>query len=189
MYSSSPLHAPRGTRLFFRHQVYLRRYISTSSPKACTIKASSPDSAPEAPTAPGRKQADLPPLSKSAFLNPDRNPLLNRLVRWTLYNHFCPGTNRAEVVRTVNEIKKMGYQGVILGYSKEVVLDHSETTQQDIQTAKDYPPQYYEVIEEWKRGTLETLRMVGPGDFLALKYVSILPSQTIYMSTILNISD
>lgn len=123
--------------------------------------------------------------SKAAFLNPDRNPLLNRLVRWTLYNHFCPGTNRAEVVRTVNEIKKMGYQGVILGYSKEVVLDHSETTQQDIQTAKDYPPQYYEVIEEWKRGTLETLRMVGPGDFLALKYVSI-PTNSMF--TILNIN-
>lgn len=113
--------------------------------------------------------------SKSAFLNPDRNPFLNRLVRWTLYNHFCPGTNRAEVVRTVNQIKEMGYQGVILGYSKEVVLPHSKTNQNDIHettgTAKDYPPQYYEVIEEWKRGTLETLHMVGPGDFLALKYV------------------
>ncbi|OJJ53082.1 hypothetical protein ASPSYDRAFT_82563 [Aspergillus sydowii CBS 593.65] len=114
--------------------------------------------------------------SKSAFLNPDKNPLLNRLVRWTLYNHFCPGTNRAEVVRTVNEIKNMGYQGVILGYSKEVVLDHSESksnkqdTHETSSTAKDhYPPQYYEVIEEWKRGTLETLRMIGPGDFLALK--------------------
>lgn len=72
----------------------------------------------------------------------------------------------------------MGYQGVILGYSKEVVLDHSESksnkqdTHETSSTAKDhYPPQYYEVIEEWKRGTLETLRMIGPGDFLALKYV------------------
>lgn len=217
MSSWSPLHAPRGTRLLFRHHAYTyllpRRYISTSSPKACTIKTQSPDPVPVAPTAPARqKNADLAPLSrlpnklllrslllsslmtskiflrpslallnalassKSAFLNPDKNPLLNRLVRWTLYNHFCPGTNRAEVVRTVNEIKNMGYQGVILGYSKEVVLDHSESkpNKQGIHetssTAKDYPPQYYEVIEEWKRGTLETLRMIGPGDFLALKY-------------------
>ena len=63
----------------------------------------------------------------------------------------------------------MGYQGVILGYSKEIVLDHDEKLSFDEAGASQYSDKCYEMIEEWKEGTLETLRMVGPGDFLAVK--------------------
>jgi proline dehydrogenase len=108
--------------------------------------------------------------SKSVFLNPDRNLPLNKLLRWTVYNHFCAGANKKEVSQTVADIKKIGYQGVILGYSKESVLDYNEMTSVDVSGTSHYSDKCYEMIEEWKRGTLETLNMVGPGDFLAAKY-------------------
>jgi hypothetical protein len=72
----------------------------------------------------------------------------------------------------VAEIKKIGYQGVILGYSREIVLDPHERLAHDGTGSATYSDKCYEMIEEWKKGTLETLRMVGPGDFLAVKYVT-----------------
>ncbi|KAJ5604146.1 hypothetical protein N7537_007102 [Penicillium hordei] len=107
--------------------------------------------------------------SKSALLNPDRNLPLNKFLRWTVYNHFCAGVNRKEVSKTVADIKKMGYQGVILGYSKEIVLDREEMLSTNASGASKYSEKCYKMIDEWKEGTLETLRMVGPGDFLAVK--------------------
>ncbi|CAI7662380.1 unnamed protein product [Penicillium manginii] len=107
--------------------------------------------------------------SKSAILNPDRNRMLNKLLRWTVYNHFCAGTNRQEVSKTVAEIKKIGYQGVILGYSKEIVVDPNEKLAHDESGSVNYSYKCYDIVEEWKQGTLETLRMVGAGDYLAVK--------------------
>ncbi|KGO39295.1 Proline oxidase [Penicillium expansum] len=107
--------------------------------------------------------------SKSPLLNPDRNLPLNKFLRWTVYNHFCAGVNRKEVSKTVADIKKIGYQGVILGYSKEIVLDQDERLSTDNSGTSQYSDKCYQMIEEWKEGTLETLRMVGPGDFLAVK--------------------
>lgn len=110
--------------------------------------------------------------TSSKLLNPDRNIILNKLLRWTVYNHFCAGVDRGEVVRTVEGIKDMGYQGVILGYAKEAVLNPDEAASNVIQTATgapQYDPRCYETVEEWKSGTLQTLRMIRPGDFLAVK--------------------
>lgn len=107
--------------------------------------------------------------SKSTFLDPDRNIFLNRFLRWTVYNHFCAGTSRKEVSKTVADIKKIGYQGVILGYSREVVLDHNETVSADEFGNLHYSEKCYKAIEQWKSGTLETLGMIGPGDFLGVK--------------------
>ena len=107
--------------------------------------------------------------SRSSFLNADRNPVLNKILRWTVFNHFCAGTNREEVSRTVADVKKIGYQGVILGYSREIVLDPNERVTQDEVGTPTYSDKCYEIVDEWKNGTLETLRMIGAGDFLAVK--------------------
>ena len=107
--------------------------------------------------------------SKSAILNPDRNPILNKLLRWTVYDHFCAGTNYKEISKTVADIKKIGYQGVILGYSKEIVLNPNEKMVRNEKGGTTYSDKCYEMVEEWKKGTLETLSMIGPGDFLAVK--------------------
>lgn len=105
--------------------------------------------------------------SNSAFLNPDKNPVLNRVLQWTIYNHFCAGNSIPEVSNTVQYIKNLGFHGIILGYSKEVVLDPNvELPQTGIE---DYPIECYKMIDEWKRGNIETLDMIEAGDLLAVK--------------------
>jgi proline dehydrogenase len=105
--------------------------------------------------------------SKSTLLNPDRNPLLNKLLRWTIYNHFCAGSNAEQIARSTALVKRMGYQGVILGYAKEFVLDPAEG---GVYTdGSRYSAGCYKMIEEWKKGTLDTLQNLQPGDFLAVK--------------------
>ncbi|KAL2206952.1 FAD-linked oxidoreductase [Sarocladium strictum] len=105
--------------------------------------------------------------SKFAVLNPDRNPVLNKIMRWSLYGQFASGTNASEVSKTISELKTMGYHGVILGYAKEILLRdpmiHGETAKQTDSAAAQ------KVIEEWKKGTIGTLNMIEPGDFLAVK--------------------
>jgi hypothetical protein len=104
--------------------------------------------------------------SPSWFLNPDRNPVLHHVVRRIFYDHFCAGENEEEVKNTIREMKTMGFEGVILGYAKETLVhkySNPESAAGSV-SAED-------IIEIWKRGTLETLAMLGAGDFLAIKYV------------------
>ncbi|KAK1995309.1 proline dehydrogenase [Colletotrichum falcatum] len=105
--------------------------------------------------------------SKTALFNPDRNPVLRRLLRWTVYDHFCAGENLREVTETVANVKRMGYQGVILNYAKEIVLDTKEADAEG--QAGDYAAPFYEMVELWKKGNVETLRMLARGDYLAVK--------------------
>ncbi|KAF5020473.1 hypothetical protein F66182_7512 [Fusarium sp. NRRL 66182] len=108
--------------------------------------------------------------SKSAFLNPDKNPVLNRMLQWTIYNQFCAGNSIPEVKNTVKYIKNLGFHGIILGYSKDVVLDPSvELPQTDVE---DYPAECYGMIDEWKRGNVETLGMIESGDLLVYNALS-----------------
>ncbi|KAK7425681.1 hypothetical protein QQZ08_007779 [Neonectria magnoliae] len=107
--------------------------------------------------------------SNSALLNADKNPVLNRVLRWAIYNHFCAGTNSREVSKAVEDVKRLGYHGIILGYAKEVVLDPVEALEHTSSGDAKYGAMHYEVIDEWKRGNLETLEMLGSGDFIALK--------------------
>lgn len=69
-------------------------------------------------------------------------------------------------------IKKINYQGVILGYSKEIVRGPNKKLAHDDAGSTTYSDKYYEIVEEWKKGTLNTLSMVRPGDFLAVKYIT-----------------
>jgi hypothetical protein len=105
--------------------------------------------------------------SKSWFLNPDRNPLLHITVRRLFYDHFCAGENEREVKSTIATMKKMGFEGVILGYAKETVVDKNTSAEE---AAKGGEAEILaKVVEEWKDGTLKTLSMLGKGDFLAIK--------------------
>ncbi|KAM6537895.1 hypothetical protein FALCPG4_003791 [Fusarium falciforme] len=105
--------------------------------------------------------------TNSAILNPDKNPVLNRVLQWTIYDHFCAGNTIPEVSSTVKYIKNLGYHGIILGYSKEIVLDtNAEASQTGV---NEYPAEYYRVIDEWKKGNIETLNMIEAGDLLAIK--------------------
>jgi len=72
----------------------------------------------------------------------------------------------------------MGFQGIILGYAKEFVLEDPSDSSH-AKHEQGYSAAQYHVIDKWKEGTLETLRMISAGDFLAIKYAI---AQCVYMS-------
>lgn len=65
------------------------------------------------------------------------------------------------------EVKDIGYQGVVLGWAKEVVLNPANGGVLS-DNAKSGPA-CYQMIDEWKEETLNTLRMLGPEHFLGVK--------------------
>lgn len=73
--------------------------------------------------------------------------------------------------RTVKGLKGRGFAGVILGYAREVVVEHEKAKSASEEVGKDKAEEEAE-IEGWKRGTLETVEMTEKGDFVALKYAS-----------------
>ncbi|KAI1076209.1 proline dehydrogenase [Whalleya microplaca] len=109
--------------------------------------------------------------SERAILNPDRNPPLRWFLKKTFYAQFCAGENAAEVRHTINDIKKIGFTGVILGYAREVVLSESQT--RSLSSCTEGPEADACVRNEiapWAAGTKETVRLAQPGDFVALKF-------------------
>lgn len=100
------------------------------------------------------------------FFSPEKNPTVNMLLRPTVYRQFAAGENEREVIETINQMKTQGYTGVILGYAREIVIDTTSRMPQPIQnpTQEDV-----DQIRLWKENTLRTLRMLGAGDFLAVK--------------------
>lgn len=105
------------------------------------------------------------------ILNPDKNPLLRYFLKKTFYAQFCAGENPVEVRATIARLKNIGFSGVILGYAKEVVLSAKEAEavaakDQGKETASDISNE----IEPWANGTLETVALAEPGDYVALKF-------------------
>jgi len=105
-----------------------------------------------------------------AILNPDKNILLRFLVRNTFYKQFCAGENPAEVRRTVDRLKRMGFAGVILGYAREVVLTDEQTkTLASCDQGAAAEECVRHEITPWAAGTRETVMLAEPGDYVALK--------------------
>lgn len=104
------------------------------------------------------------------LLNPDKNPLLRFFLKKTFYAQFCAGENPAEVKQTINNLKDIGFTGVILGYAREVVLNGSQT--KDLASCGEGQAAEECIRTEvipWARGTQETVRLAQSGDFVALK--------------------
>ncbi|KAK6840695.1 FAD-linked oxidoreductase-like protein [Apiospora arundinis] len=111
--------------------------------------------------------------TSNPLLNPDKNPLLRYFMKQTFYAQFCAGESAPEVRQTISGLKQIGFTGVILGYAKEVVL----TTEQQRGLEKDGLPTGAAAEEcvrnevvPWAAGTMETVRLASPGDFVALKF-------------------
>ena len=101
--------------------------------------------------------------SKSAFANPEKNPLLRWPLKKTFYAQFCAGENKDEVKKTVEEMRAIGYKGVIHEYALEVLSGGDTVPEADSEQTK-------QEIETWRKGMLQTLSMAEAGDFIALKY-------------------
>ncbi|KAK4129845.1 FAD-linked oxidoreductase [Parathielavia appendiculata] len=104
-------------------------------------------------------------------LNPDRNPILRSILKRTFYAQFCAGENAPEVRQTIDSLKKIGFAGVILGYAREVVL--TDAQRKDLESCRSGASAEECVrteITPWANGTLETVQLASPGDFVALKF-------------------
>jgi proline dehydrogenase len=104
------------------------------------------------------------------LLNPDKNPLLRAFLKKTFYAQFCAGENPKEVKRTVGRLKQIGFNGVILGYAREVVLTESQT--KDLASCGEGEAAEECIRNEivpWAKGTMETVELATSGDFVALK--------------------
>ncbi|RKU43740.1 proline dehydrogenase [Coniochaeta pulveracea] len=109
--------------------------------------------------------------TSNPLLNPDRNPLLRFAMKKTFYAQFCAGENAVEVRQTIASLKHIGFSGVILGYAREVVLSSDQTA--DLASCGQGAAAEECIRNEitpWATGTLETVRLASPGDYVALKF-------------------
>jgi hypothetical protein len=114
--------------------------------------------------------------SRGALLNVDRNVILHSILKRTFYNQFCAGETGAETKDTLRRFKDMGFRGTILTYAKETVFDSRTNTSHAVEGGKNTEQnssdaQHCPSIEAWRKGTLETVDLLGENDYLALKYV------------------
>jgi hypothetical protein len=109
--------------------------------------------------------------TKSPLFNPDRNPILHFLLKKTFYAQFCAGETPPEVRASIVALKDIGFEGVILGHAREVVLSKEDV--KDLDAGKDSADQAAlgaEEIATWKRNTIDTVDLAQAGDFVALKF-------------------
>lgn len=105
------------------------------------------------------------------LLNPDRNFILRAVIKKLFYNHFCAGENEEEIKQNISTMKKMGFEGVIMGYARETVVDKSATAEEAAGLGGSASATEKAIID-WKLGTLRTLSMLGNGDFIGVKYAT-----------------
>lgn len=99
---------------------------------------------------------------RSALFDVSKNPLLNFLVKHTIYKQFNAGENKAEVQQSINSIKGLGCRGVLLGYAREVLVGENQEAELDAKAAQAE-------VQMWFDGTMKTVDMAQEGDFVALK--------------------
>lgn len=100
--------------------------------------------------------------------NPDRNPALRAAVKLLFYDHFTAGGNEHAVRRTIGRFREIGYSGMILAFAKETVAEHVGSDA----NAAGKEEAALKSIEQWEEGNLQTIKMLGTDDILAVKYVS-----------------
>ncbi|QPG95249.1 hypothetical protein C2857_007905 [Epichloe festucae Fl1] len=132
---------------------------------ATTVVSSSPLLLP-----PSLRIMNLLAHSTNPILNPDKNPLLGYFLKKSFYAQFCAGESPAEVQATINRLKNIGFTGVILGYAREVVLTEKQVEEVESAAGQETQKVIDNEIVPWTEGTLETIRLAQPGDFVALKF-------------------
>ncbi|GAB1309830.1 proline dehydrogenase [Madurella fahalii] len=104
-------------------------------------------------------------------LDPDKNPLLRYVLKKTFYAQFCAGENASEVRQTIQSLKRIGFGGVILGYAKEVVLTEAQAAGLESCGSGAVADECVRTeVDPWATGTMETVLLASPGDFVALKF-------------------
>ncbi|KAK2757034.1 proline dehydrogenase [Arachnomyces sp. PD_36] len=110
--------------------------------------------------------------AKSPFLDPDQNSGLKYVLSKTIYSQFCGGETPEEVKQSVQDLKDLGYSGVILGYAREAVMGDEEAAEISSSAELDTVSgsEYDKQLSAWRDGTLQTVGIAGEGDFVNVKF-------------------
>ncbi|KAH1716355.1 hypothetical protein KXX25_002523 [Aspergillus fumigatus] len=92
------------------------------------------------------------------------------------------GTNEDEVRKTVQDMKSLGFKGVILGYARESIAKADENNNSSFHAEKSQLAIQDQAVEEWRQGNLRTLKMIGAGDFLGIKFTGAGPKAVAALS-------
>lgn len=93
----------------------------------------------------------------------ERNGVLRWLLKHTFYAQFCSGENLQDNRLCMDQLRTLGYSGIIMEYAKEVLDDGGEQASlADVEQEKAN-------VAEWRDGLLETVRVCRKGDFIGLK--------------------
>ena len=106
--------------------------------------------------------------SRNLLTDLQRNKVLRKLLKKSLYSHFCAGENRNEVRETLDALKKLRYDGVILEYALEAIDTEVDAAAGTALSARDDKNE--KAILAWRNGLQETLQMLQNDDFVGLKY-------------------
>ncbi|XHG01261.1 hypothetical protein AWENTII_004653 [Aspergillus wentii] len=124
--------------------------------------------------------------NRGLLLNAERNVILHAILKKTFYKQFCAGETGLETKDTLRHFKAMGFRGTILTYAKETVFDHKTNNTHGLGIAKSEKNkeatgsavEHCANIEAWRKGTVETIGLLGEGDYLALKLTGAGPTVT-----------
>lgn len=94
------------------------------------------------------------------------NPFFRFFLDHMFYAQFCAGRTEAEIRRTIEGLREMGYRGVILAYAREVDLSNSHYQS----GTADSNAMHQEHVAQWLQGTLQTIKYAHEGDYVAVKY-------------------
>jgi hypothetical protein len=102
--------------------------------------------------------------SKSMLMDPERNPVLSKILKATFYAQFCAGETKEEVARHMEMTRqKLGYDGIILDYAAEV-LEVGEGAKEGARAEV-----VKKEVEHWESGLLATVDVARSGDFIGVK--------------------
>ncbi|KAI5813692.1 proline oxidase PrnD [Pyronema omphalodes] len=90
-------------------------------------------------------------------------PPLKWVVDKTFYAQFCAGATPTSISTTISSLRSLGYTGIILAYAREV---DSTTSSSNVTTTSSASSE----IQQWLTGTLRTISLCTPQDFLAIKF-------------------
>ncbi|KAI0994858.1 hypothetical protein K3495_g13324 [Podosphaera aphanis] len=116
--------------------------------------------------------------TSSRLFSPDSNPIIHLFLKMSFYTQFCAGQVKQEIANTSNQLRSLGYSGIILCHAKETVIDQIKSPA--VSPSKMTKESIRREITVWTKSVLATIDMVSPGDFVALKFSSA-GSHTLYL--------
>jgi hypothetical protein len=93
------------------------------------------------------------------------NPLIRLVVDKLFYPQFCAGRTQREIRQTVDDLRGLGYRGIILAYAREEEFSGNQDEPKSLPDSS-----HQSSVALWLRGTLQTINYAESGDFVAVKY-------------------